>query len=100
MTPTEALTKENQGSELLENFDSINMILSGHQHRSFITKIKGVVCSQPLNNGQNFTKIILDTETKEVSYELVDVSKLNDEIDEKLESIFKEVQGEFKCLLR
>ncbi len=39
MTPTEALTKENQGSELLENFDSINMILSGHQHRSFITKI-------------------------------------------------------------
>ncbi|MGL5713917.1 MAG: metallophosphoesterase, partial [Paraclostridium sp.] len=59
-TPTEALTKENQGSELLEKFDSIDMVLSGHQHRSFITKINGKVCSQPLNNGQNFTKIVLD----------------------------------------
>ena len=99
MTPTEKLTKENQGSELLENFDSIDMILSGHQHRSLITKIKGVVCSQPLNNGQNFAKIILDTETKEVSYELVDVSILSDEIDEKLEGIFKEVQLELKDYL-
>ena len=99
MTPTEKLTKENQGSELLENFDSIDMILSGHQHRSLIAKIKGVVCSQPLNNGQNFAKIILDTETKEISYELVDVSILSDEIDEKLEVIFKEVQLELKDYL-
>lgn len=99
MTPTEKLTKENQGSELLENFDSIDMILSGHQHRSLIAKIKGVVCSQPLNNGQNFTKIILDTETKDISYELVDVSILSDEIDEKLEGIFKEVQLELKDYL-
>ena len=81
MTPTEALTKENQGSELLENFDSINMILSGHQHRSFITKIKDVICSQPMHNGQSFTKVVIDTESKDISYELIDVSKLNNEID-------------------
>ena len=99
MTPTEKLTKENQGSELLENFDSIDMILSGHQHRSLIAKVNGVVCSQPLNNGQNFTKIVLDTETKEVSYELVDVSTLNDEINEELEKIFKDVQLELKDYL-
>ena len=43
MIPTEKLTKENQASELLETFPSINMILSGHQHRSFITKINDVV---------------------------------------------------------
>ena len=71
MTPTEALTKENQGSELLENFDSINMILSGHQHRSFITKIKDVICSQPMHNGQSFTKVVIDTESNDISYELV-----------------------------
>src|SRR5699024_672861 len=88
MTPTEALTKENQASELLENFDSINMILSGHQHRSFITKIKGVICSQPMHNGQSFTKVVIDTDSKDISYELVDVSKLNDKINDKLENIF------------
>ena len=99
MTPTEALTKENQGSELLENFDSINMILSGHQHRSFITKIKGVICSQPMHNGQSFTKVVIDTESKDISYELVDVSKLNDKIDDKLESIFTQTQNDLGVYL-
>jgi 2',3'-cyclic-nucleotide 2'-phosphodiesterase/3'-nucleotidase len=66
------------------------MILSGHQHRSFITKINDVVCSQPMNNGQNFAKIILDTTTKEVSYELVDVNNLDIEVNKKLEEIFTE----------
>ena len=44
-TPTEKLTKENQASELLEKYDSINMVLSGHQHRSFITKINSSMCT-------------------------------------------------------
>lgn len=99
MTPTEALTKENQGSELLENFDSINMILSGHQHRSFITKIKGVICSQPMHNGQSFTKVVIDTESKDISYELVDVSKLNDKIDDKVENIFTQTQKDLGVYL-
>ena len=96
-TPTEKLTKENQASELLETYDSIDIVLSGHQHRSFITKVNKVICSQPMHNGQNFTKIVIDTETKEASYELVDVSKLNDEINVDLERRFtnvdKELQG-------
>ena len=87
-TPTEKLTKENQASELLEKYKSIDMVLSGHQHRSFITKINNIICSQPMHNGQNFTKIVLDTETKEVSYELIDVSKLDNKINEKLEERF------------
>lgn len=99
MTPTEALTKENQGSELLENFDSINMILSGHQHRSFITKIKDIICSQPMHNGQSFTKIVIDTESKDISYELIDVSKLNNEIDKKLEGIFTQTQKDLDVYL-
>lgn len=92
MTPTEALTKENQASELLEKFASINMILSGHQHRSLCAKVKGVVCSQPLHNGQNFTKVVLDTKTKEVSYELIDTSTVSDDINDGLEKIFNNLQ--------
>ncbi|MGL5915432.1 MAG: bifunctional metallophosphatase/5'-nucleotidase, partial [Culicoidibacterales bacterium] len=88
MTPTEKLTKENQASELLETFDSIDLVLSGHQHRSFMTKIGKVICSQPLNNGQNFGKIVLDTTTREVSSELVEVATLNQTIDPALEQVF------------
>lgn len=99
MIPTEKLTKENQASELLEKFDSIDIILSGHQHRSFITKINNVICSQPLNNGQNFTKIVLDTKTKEINYELVNVSDLNIKINDKLESIFTKDHEELEKYL-
>lgn len=99
MVPTERLTKENQASELLETFDSINMVLSGHQHRSFATSINGVVCSQPMHNGQNFSKIVLDTETKEASYELVDVKSLTDEINPDLEKIFTKVEAELQDYL-
>ena len=99
MIPTEALTKENQASELLENFDSIDIILSGHQHRAFITKIKGVICSQPMNNGQSFTKIVIDTDKKDISYELVDVSKLTDKIDDKIENIFTQTQKDLGVYL-
>ena len=99
MIPTESLTKENQASELLQRFDSINMMLSGHQHRGFITKIKDVVCAQPFHNGQNFTKIVLDTETKELSYELVDVKDLEAPIDLSLESIYTELDAELQVYL-
>ncbi|MBS6501757.1 MAG: bifunctional metallophosphatase/5'-nucleotidase [Clostridium sp.] len=95
-TPTEKLTKENQASELLENYDSIDIVLSGHQHRSFITKVNGVICTQPMHNGQNFTKIVIDTETKEAIYELVDVSKLNDEINIELEKRFTNLNKELQ----
>ena len=98
-TPTEALTKENQGSELLEKFDSIDMILSGHQHRSFITKIDNRICSQPLNNGQNFTKIVIDTETKEINYELVEVKNIDVEIDEELQNVFEDVESKLQLYL-
>ena len=98
-TPTETLTKENQGSELLEKFDSIDMILSGHQHRSFITKIDNRICSQPLNNGQNFTKIVIDTETKEINYELVEVKNIDVEIDEELQNVFEDVESKLQLYL-
>lgn len=97
--PTETLTKENQASELLENYNSIDIILSGHQHRSFIEKINNVVCTQPMNNGQTFAKIIIDTETKEINYELIDVSKLNVKINENLERRFININEDLKMYL-
>ena len=99
MIPTEKLNKENQGSELLEKFNSIDIILSGHQHRSVIAKVNNVICAQPIHNGENFTKIILDTETKEITYELVSVASFNDEINQDLEGLFKELDIELQKYL-
>ena len=98
-TPTEALTKENQGSELLNKYPSIDIILSGHQHRSFICKIDNRICSQPLNNGFNFTKIVIDTESKNIEYELVEVKDINVEINSELESVFKETEENLQIYL-
>ena len=75
------------------------MILSGHQHRSFITKINGVICSQPLNNGQNFTKIVIDTETKKIEYKLVEVKNINIEIEKNLLNIFEEEESKLQVYL-
>lgn len=99
MIPTEKLNKENQGSELIEKFHSIDIILSGHQHRGFITKVKNVLCSQPLHNGQNFTKIVIDTETKEMDYELIDVASLKENINPNLEEIFTETENKLQQYL-
>lgn len=99
MEPTENLTKENQASELLQEFDSIDLILSGHQHRGFAVKIKDTVCMQPLHNGQNFTKVILDTETGDMEYELIDVKNLTGPLSPELEQIFTSVNSKLESYL-
>ena len=52
-----------------------------------------------MHNGQSFTKVVIDTESNDISYELVDVSKLNDDIDDKLEIYLLKQKG-FRGLLR
>lgn len=94
--PTETLNTENQGSEFLQTFNSIDIMLTGHQHRSFITKIGDVICSQPINNARNFTKLVIDTEANKIEYELIDVDKIDVEIDSKLVEVFDEVNVELE----
>ena len=98
---TEAFTKENQGSQLLETYPSINIMLSGHQHRSFATSANGVICTQPKNNGITFSKIVIDTdknktlEPNEVvihgypcSFELINTDTIDLTLNKDIESIF------------
>lgn len=99
MVPTEKLTKENQASELLETFDSIDILLSGHQHRSIMTKVHGVICAQTLHNGQTFSKIVLDTETKEISFASLATSDIKEPILAEYESIFHDTQAKLEMYL-
>lgn len=48
--PTETLTGENVGYQLT-SIEGIDVIISGHQHRSFIQEVNGVLCLQCAHNG-------------------------------------------------
>ncbi len=64
-------TKENQGIELVTKYDSIDILLSGHQHQVLCEKFKNTLIMQPGYAGAYFSKVEIDPKTKEVSGELV-----------------------------
>lgn len=87
ITLTEPDTTENVGSKLIQTFDSIDIMLTGHQHRTISTITNGVVCSQPGCNGQQITEITIDVETKQIiSHKLISTSNI--EPDNKIIDLF------------
>ncbi len=88
-TLTEVDSGENVGSKLLNRFGSIDIMLTGHQHRTINTNTNGVVCMQPSCNGGLVSEITIDIESKQI----ID-SKLhsvnNVEPDSKITTHFKE----------
>lgn len=65
--PSEELTGENQGYQMCEEIDGIDVLLTGHQHRTLIDKINDVLVIQPGKNGQHYGEIHLEL-TKENSH--------------------------------
>ncbi len=75
-TLTEPDTKENIGSHLINQFPSIDIMLTGHQHRTISTTTKNVVCMQPGCNGAQVSEITVDLDSKTVrSHKLRSVEK-------------------------
>lgn len=64
-------TKENQGIELLTKFDSIDVLLSGHQHQVLCEQFNGTLIMQPGYAGAYFSKVEIDLDTKEITGELI-----------------------------
>ncbi|MFD1038348.1 bifunctional metallophosphatase/5'-nucleotidase [Virgibacillus byunsanensis] len=58
--PTEDLTGENQGYQMCEEVDGIDILLTGHQHRILTEEIRNVLVIQPGNNGQNYGEITIE----------------------------------------
>lgn len=82
--PTEPLVGENQGYELATQVPGVDVLLTGHQHRSIATKIGNVAVTQPSNWGKMVGKVTIKLEknedderwvVKEVIPELIDTSK-------------------------
>ncbi|MDP3305063.1 MAG: bifunctional UDP-sugar hydrolase/5'-nucleotidase [Erysipelotrichaceae bacterium] len=57
--PTETLTKENVGYQMC-GVDGFDILITGHQHRSFVTTIHGKIVAQCAANASEFIKIDLD----------------------------------------
>ena len=57
--PTEPLTGENDGY-VLAQIPGINILITGHQHRSIATRIHNTVVTQTAFNAQEFAKITLE----------------------------------------
>lgn len=55
--PTEDLTSENQGFSICQEIDNIDVLLTGHQHRTLTGNINGTEIIQASNNGQLVGKI-------------------------------------------
>lgn len=73
--PTEQLTGENQGYRMCEEIPGIDILISGHQHRSFATTSNGVHTTQTSANAAEIAIYDWDLDTKEISQKVVSCDK-------------------------
>ena len=70
--PTELLTGENEGYELLQHVPGIDALVTGHQHRELAGKLNGVPYIQPGYRGAFVGKIELTVEEAADGYKVTD----------------------------
>lgn len=71
--PTENLTGENQGYELCMKVEGIDVLLTGHQHRSIAgKKINGVQIMQPGTQGLILGKVEITMEDSGTGWKVID----------------------------
>jgi 2',3'-cyclic-nucleotide 2'-phosphodiesterase/3'-nucleotidase len=70
--PTELINHENDGGLLLKSFDSIDLLLTGHQHREISQLINNTVCMQPGYQCANISQIEI-VNGQIVDYKLVNL---------------------------
>lgn len=81
--PTEVLTGENIGYELSKIKD-IDVIISGHQHRSFVQRVNDTLCVQCAQNGSEY----MEVEYKDSQFNARLVSMDQFKIDKEFENLF------------
>ncbi|CAM3749379.1 bifunctional UDP-sugar hydrolase/5'-nucleotidase [Erysipelothrix urinaevulpis] len=73
-TPTERLTGENEGYQLTD-IEGLDILITGHQHRTFVKRVNGVLVTQSTFKGQEFVTIDLDLENGESNAKIHEVAK-------------------------
>ncbi|WP_430788684.1 bifunctional metallophosphatase/5'-nucleotidase [Virgibacillus flavescens] len=68
---TEALTGENQGYQLCQEIEGIDILLTGHQHRSLTGMVNQVLVIQPGFNAQSYGEINVEFGQSENTWQLI-----------------------------
>lgn len=85
--PTETLTGENLGVKMCREIEGIDLLISGHQHRSIAGFCNGVCVTQTAFNAQELAYIEWDLDTKELKPALLKADK---EIKHEMLELFKD----------
>ncbi|RLL42124.1 bifunctional metallophosphatase/5'-nucleotidase [Oceanobacillus piezotolerans] len=94
--PTEALTGENQGYQMCNEIEGIDVLLTGHQHRSLVGEVNDVLILQPGNNAQGYGMIQIELEKRD-TWQIINKkgklqSLVNVEADPELLSYMEEIE--------
>lgn len=87
---TELLTEENLGWKMCNEIDGIDLLISGHQHRSFVATCHGVLTTQTASNAQEMAYIEWDLDNHLLQAELL---KADQAIDEELMQVIEQEEA-------
>ena len=76
---TEAQTSENQGYRMCTEIEGIDVLLCGHQHHPMEGKLKDTVFIQPAQEGRQIAMVEIDTQSNDISAQLLEVDDSADE---------------------
>ena len=94
--PTERFTGENVGYQIAL-LDGIDVLITGHQHRSFLCKIGRTQVVQTTSNALEFAEITIDFDAPEIS---ISIRKMRDfPVDPDIEQISEKIEQETQIWL-
>ncbi|AMC92529.1 bifunctional metallophosphatase/5'-nucleotidase [Erysipelothrix larvae] len=73
--PTERQTGENQGYQMC-SIEGLDILITGHQHRSLVERINGVLVTQTTYNAIEFAQIEVDLDTLDNKAHILHTSEL------------------------
>lgn len=72
--PTEELTNENEGYKILEEIDGLDILITGHQHRSLSGKKFNKVYTQTSDKGKELACIEINTDTNSIDARILEAN--------------------------
>lgn len=82
---TEALTGENQGYEICRQIDELDVLITGHQHQSFVANINGTTITQCAQDGQEI--VVIDIFKDKIEAKVI---KAGPDIDDNVLTLIKD----------
>ena len=97
-------TGENQGSKMLKEIDGIDLLLTGHQHRTLAGKLYGTYYMQPALNGQGLGLVDVEfiNESGKWTYEVKTIEILDtigEEVDQTLLDLIADYENKTQKFL-